>query len=225
MAKKKKRKRKISGLPAIIILMLLLIGVLTAGAVYYLFGNSLRLPGTWEREIDLTNQVRESIASYLSETAYGDEIDIRPYVDKISIKSTLTVTKESEWTEKIDSADYEEITQKANMALKQAVTELLSRRIKDSYIETDVSVGDLVKESTGMSLDAYLSTYGPSMLPSYEELSEKYGVTATYEADREYVTLFMPLSGDMEYTYMTAQGTLVIDGAEGTTVYHKAKEE
>lgn len=225
MAKKRKKRRRRSGMPIIIVLTILLLAVLIAGAVYYLFGNSLMLPGTWEREIDLTAQVTENIENYLKETAYGEEIDVRPYVEQITVTSRLTVTKDGEWAEVVDSDDYAEMTNKSLTALNRAVTELLGKRIADSYIETDLSVDELVKDAVGMNLTSYLSQYGPTLMPTYAELSEKYGCSATYESDREIITISPSMGDSKDYTYMTAKGTLVLDGKNSTVVYHKAEEE
>jgi len=225
MGKKRKKRRRRSGMPMIIVLTILLLAVLTAGAIYYLFGNSLMLPGTWEREIDLTAQVTENIETYLSGTAYGEEIDVRPYVEHITVTSRLTVTKDGEWIEEVDSDDYAQMADKSLSALNRAVTELLGKRVADSYIETDLSVDELVKDAVGMNLTAYLSKYGPDLMPTYAELSEKYGCRATYESDREMITISSAMGDSREYTYMTARGTLVLDGNDGTVVYHKAEEE
>lgn len=223
---KKKKKRRRSGLPAIIILTLLLLGVITAGAIFYFCGNTLMLPGSWEREIDLTQQITQNISEYLSSTAYGEEIDVSGYMDDIKITCRLSVTKDGEWNEVIDSNDYANAAEQAKNALKKAVSDMLSGRISDSFIETDMTIDELVTDAVGMSLTKYLEEYGPVVMPSYEELASEYECKATYSASREIITLSSATWGsDKECTYMTARGILVVDTPEGTYIYHKAEEE
>ena len=222
---KKKKKKRRSGMPIIIVLTILLIGILAAWGVNFLFGNSMKLKGEWERKIDLTSQVRESMTDYLNESSYAGEIDVSNYVNGIVISSRLTVSGDGEWVEKIDSDEYAYQTSQAKAALEKAVSDLLQTRISESYIETDMSIDNLVNEAVGMNLSSYLSKYGPELMPSFEELSEKYGCNATYEADREFVNLLSAMWGEREYSYLVTNETLVLDGSNETIVYHKAEEE
>lgn len=220
MTKKKKRRR--SAMPAVIILTVLLLVVITLAAIWYFMGNSLALAGEWEREIDLTAQVTENISEYITSASYGEEINVTEYIDQIKVVSHLSISKDGEWKENVDIDSYEAARGKAREALKSAVTDLLSKRITDSYIDTDKSIDELVSEAVGMELTAYLEKYGPKLMPTYEELMEKYGSNMGYSAGRESLVLSSVLTGDREYTYMSARGVLVVDGVNETIVYHKS---
>lgn len=222
---KKKKKKRRSGMPIIIVLTILLIGILTAWGINYLFGNSMKLKGEWERKIDLTSQVRESMTIYLNDSSYAGAIDVSKYVNDIVITSRLSVTGDGEWIEKIDSDEYAYQTSQAKATLENAISDLLKARISESYIETDMSIDNLVNEAVGMNLISYLSKYGPVLVPSYEELSEKYGCNATFEADRESISLMSALWGSRECSYLVTNETLVVDSKEETIVYHKAGEK
>lgn len=217
---KKRRRRKISGLPAIIVLFLLLvIGGVTWG-FFYFNGNKINLPGERYREIDVTATVKERAKEYLSSAAFGDEINLDEYFEKLVIESNLTVTKDGQFTEKLSEDKHYEISEKARRGLEQAVSDLISKRIKNNYIETTMTTEQLMQETFGMSLSDYLKQYGPSLVPSYSELNSQYGRDKTYTANRD-VIMFdgeLPENGN---GYAVTHGMLVIDYKEGAVVYYE----
>ena len=105
-------------------------------------------------------------------------------------------------------------------ALKTAVVKTVEDKLKKSYIETDMTVEELVKEATGMELTDYLEKYGPKMMPAMDELSDLYGMDAEYSADRS--SLNITDKTDVSVCdYALSHGMLVIDCKDGARVYHK----
>lgn len=216
---KRKRRRRISGLPAIIVLLLLLVIGGSTWGFFYLNGNKLNLPGERYREIDVTAQVKQSAREYLNTAAFGDEIDIDQYFENLVIESKLTVTKEGQFTEKVSEEKHYEISEQARKGLEQAISDLITMRIKNNYIETSMTTEQLMQETFGMSLSEYLKQYGPELVPSYSKLNSEYGRNWSYVANRD-VIMFDGETEENGTGYAVTHGMLVIDYKEGAVVYH-----
>lgn len=209
-----RRKRRVN-IPAIILLLLTLL--IIGGCVFiFYYGNQTMLRGEWQREIDITDYAVDSIASYL-----GQDMDPNPD-SRLTINLTLSVNKDGEWKQTVDEASYDEALQQAKSVLTGAVSDSLKKKIEDSYINTDMTVDELVVDATGMSLQKYLDEYGPQLLPNYSELMETYGMSASYVATRDSISLDM--AGEMtEFGYVVTKDIFVIDNPEETVIYHKNK--
>jgi len=218
---KRKRRRRISGLPAIIILFILLVAGAVTWAFFYFNGNKMNLPGEWYREIDLTEVARENAKQYIETAEFGNDIDIDMYFENLVVESKLEVTKEGRFVEKVDEAQYYSIEELAREGLKKAVCDLISMRIKNNYIETNMTPEELVKETFGMDLSEYLRKYGPELIPSYSTINEQYGSDTVYTADRDSIVLGE--EGTAKNSYAVTHGMIVIDYKEGAVVYHERK--
>lgn len=209
-----RRKRRVN-IPAIILLLLTLLIICGCVFIFY-YGNQTMLRGEWQREIDITDYAVDSIASYL-----GQDMDPNPD-SRLTINLTLSVNKDGEWKQTVDEASYDEALQQAKSVLTGAVSDSLKKKIEDSYINTDMTVDELVVDATGMSLQKYLDEYGPQLLPNYSELMETYGMSASYVATRDSISLDM--AGEMtEFGYVVTKDIFVIDNPEETVIYHKIK--
>lgn len=219
MAKRRKRRSRI-GIPVVIILMLIMVTMISVVAYWYINGDKLRLPGSWYREIDLTDTVKANMEEYLRSATLGNEVDANLFMDRIVITSELVITKDGQMNESIDAESYNKAKADAQEALKKAVSSLLATRIQQNYIETDMSIDELVEETLGMKLSEYLEQFGPQLIPAYNDLDSQYGMSADYEADREHMTI----SGE-NCEYAVAAGMLVIDYQNGAIVYHNKNSE
>ena len=215
MAKRRRKRRSRIGIPVVFALMLIMFMMIGLVAYGYINANRLRLPGNWYREIDITDQVKDSMEEYLGSATMGNEVDASLFMDKIVVTSEMVINKEGQMNESINRESYDMARAAADEALRSAVSSLLATRIQQNYIETDKSIDELVEETLGMSLSAYLKEYGPKLLPDYDELDGQYGMSADYEADREH----MNISGT-ECDYAVASGMLVINYKDGAVVYH-----
>ncbi|MCR5799912.1 MAG: hypothetical protein K6G69_07545 [Lachnospiraceae bacterium] len=213
------RHRSHTGL--IIVLIILLLFVLTAGALYVVFGAGIMLRGSWEREIDLTEDVRDGISEYMSTAIGGDDIDIALGEGDIRIKSVLTIGRDGTWVETVDRQSYEEAVVKSKACLEESVKALLEKRLADAYIESNRSVDELVNAALGMELDKYLDKCAPTVLPSYESLQEMYGSNTGYEAKNDKVML---TDTGKEITFKASSDMLVLIYTKEAVVYTRVKE-
>lgn len=215
------RRKRRSGLPIILFLLILLLGVIAAGAFWYINGNKLMLPGEWSREIDITDQVLNEATSYIETAAFGDEVNMSDYIADIKLDSMLTVTKDGEIKEMLSEEQYNQQTAMCNEGLENAIRDLIARRIKDNYIDTDMSVDELIQETFGMSLSGYLESYGPKLMPDYSELSYEYGMSGYYEATKDGINIQYTDGNSVTCNYAVSHGMLVIDYSDGAVVYYE----
>lgn len=218
MAKKKRRR---SGMPIIIVLLVILLVLIGGGTYFYINGNRLMLPGEWGREIDITDQVRYEAKEYIESAAFGDEIDIAEFIPEVKLNTVLVVSKDGEIAEVVSEEDYNQMTLACQTGLENAIRELISRRIKDNYIETDMSVDDLIQETFKTSLTDYLKQYGPKLLPDYSELDSEYGMSAFYKATKDEITIQGTDGSETVCNYAVTHGMLVIDYSDGAVVYYE----
>ena len=196
------------------------LAVIGAGAFFYINSNSMMLPGEWHRSIDLTDDVRRNMEDYLRGVLTEDEILECDFPASVEVDSKLVISKEGKMTERIDETSYYDAMTVTKEALKTAVVKTVEDKLKKSYIETDMTVEELVKEATGMELTDYLEKYGPKMMPTMDELSDLYGMDAEYSADRSSLNI-TDKTDVFVCDYALSHGMLVIDCKDGARVYHK----
>lgn len=209
-----KKRRRINW-PAIILLMITLL--IIGGCVFiYIYGNQTMIRGKWQREVDVTDYAHEAIEQYLGENS-EDESENE---GRILITLTLEIDDEGNWVQSVDEDTYNIALILAKEILSKSIIDNLKGRIDDAYIKTDMSVEELIKEATGMDIDTYLAGYGPKLLPDYSELSQMYGINASYTAGRDEITF----SDGSVISYVVTKDILVTDRTDEVAIYHKEKE-
>lgn len=186
----------------------------------FFYGNQTMLMGVWQREIDITDYANDSIAAYLGQDKYLEgNTD-----NRLVVIVELEINRDGEWKQTVDEASYKAALQQAKAVLVSAVSDSLKNNIEESYIDTDMTVDELVVEATGMSLTKYLDAYGPKLLPDYAELSESFSVSASYEATRDRICL--DFAGEVtDFGYVVTRDILVTDRPEETVIYHKNRSD
>ena len=217
---KKKRKRR-SAAPIMIIMFIIMATIVGGGIFLYVNANKLMLPGEWSREIDITTYAVDEAGRYLAQATFGDEVEMKEYISDVKLSNVLMVTKEGEITSTVDKDSYEYALSMCKSGLETAVRDLIDRRIKENYIETDMTVDELIGETFSMSLSEYLNQYAPKLLPDYEEFETDYGMSATYVADKDSITISSEGAEDMVCNYAVSHGMLVIDYSDGAVVYYE----
>ena len=203
---------------------MMFLAVIGAGAFFYINANRIGLVGQWHRSVDVTDEVSKSIQGYLREVLSEEEIAECNLPDKIEIDSRLVISKDGTMTETIDEVSYYDAQSLAKETLREAVIKVIEDKMQKTYIETDMTTEELIKESTGMDIDDYLDKYGPKMMPTMDELNSSYGMNATYVADRSSIEITKG-SDVQNCDYALSNGMLVIDHKQDAAVYHKYDAE
>lgn len=218
-----KKKRKKGRIIFNILIFFLFLTVLGMGIFSHFFLNILILIGEWDRNIDVTDIVKDKIFTYIGSSNIPEGFNLDEYVPKIEIKSRLTITGDGRFEEKIDDSSYYDAQRKAAGALSKAVIEVLNNKIDEVYINTDVSTEELIGQATGMKMNDYLNKYGPDLLPELSLLNEESSISAEYLADRS--TIFITVQGkELECEYAIADNMLAIDYEDGARIYYSAKD-
>lgn len=202
---------------------MMFLAVIGAGTFFYINANRIGLVGEWHRTVDVTDEVSDSIQGYLREVLSEEEIAQISLPDRIEIDSRLVISKDGTIKETIDEVSYYDAQALAGETLKEAVISIIEDKMQKTYIETDMTVEELIKESTGMDVDDYLDKYGPKMMPAMDELNASYGMNGIYVADRSSIQITK--GSDVEKCdYALSHGMLVIDHTQNAAVYHKIEK-
>lgn len=221
-----RRRRRLSGVPIIIVLAVLLLLVVSFGVIFVKYNNSRLLPGTWSRTIDVSSDMEEYIRTYLKDATLGSEIDVSKYVPEAFVKISVIFDKNGTFETHVDAESYEEALKSGREALKEALKDLITKRLEVSYIETQKDVDTLVNEALGMNLDSYLDEYGPQILPPLSDFDLKYSFKGYYKSDKDFIYftdyLNLPLRGETSNKYLISDDTLVINFSDGACVYARS---
>ncbi len=197
-------------------LFLILLSLFAAGAlvfVHHATDPSRRLPGNYQAQIDYTRNIVDKGNQYLQDAFLGDQVSVEDYLDPICIDLHLTFSKEGTYLLEVDASSYARAEETAYAALKQALYELIRLRQEAAgkSARSDEEIQSVLEELLGMPADEYLQTYGPSLLPSYEELEAAYAGSGTYEATRD----LLILEGGKTRHILTDASTLVLTDPAG----------
>lgn len=184
-----------------VILMLLLITLSISTVLLALlhFGTAddRELSGEWTAELDMTQEAAIAALGWLQdiEAVSVSLEDMESCMQDLSIEINLTMeqTSRAEGTFRCNvlPESYDACNQAAYEAFAGAFRELLMERLDMAGYtgSTDQeAVEALVTETFGMSTASYLMNYGPALLPSLEDMQDKYGGSGTYEAAEDVLT-------------------------------------
>ena len=166
------------------LLLLFLCAATALFAYLYFFQPGERdLSGEWDAELDMGSRAAVMALDWLQDIE-GVSVsleEVESYMQGLTIRVNLTFqeTARSEGTFRcgILPESYEACSQAAYEAFALAFQSLLAERLRMAGYTggTDgESIEALVNETFGMSTVAYLTTCGPALLPSLEELQAQY---------------------------------------------------
>ena len=209
-----------------IIVILLLLVILALAAISCLLALRLTrrddpsLTGRWQMKADLTETARSRADTWLRRAALGEQVSAADYIPRLTVNVRLTLLNDGRWTREIEEDDYANARAKAQEGLAKALTELLRLRIADAGRppESAAEAGARIENAIGMSADAYMRDYGPTLLPTLDELHAFYDGSGSYQTEGQYIRF------DGESVRCLADdGLLVLMRPEGTEVYECAK--
>lgn len=223
----KKRRNNKKTTPLIIILTVLILLLVTLGFLYFLFFNSIRIRGTWTREIDLSDYALEEIEDYLNDVPLSGSVNPEDYLDTLPVTLNMTLENNGKLTVSLDETEYNACCSSARDALKAIMAAILSLELAEAEIDTEADMEEMVSDALGISLDEYLDEYGPSLLPSFSELQMTHAVNGFYRCDRTQIFRSYDPSPDFSTTpceaYVVSEDMLVISGLNGNEIYYRKK--
>ena len=177
----------------IVFLLILSLSISTAFLAYLYFFKSgdRNLSGDWTAELDLTEQAAVSAFIWLQdiEAVSVTLEDVESCMEKLTVQVDLnleaTSNSEGAFHCGILPESYDVCEQTAYEAFAGVFRELLAERLHMAGYTGGTDKEDLealVTETFGMSTVSYLMTFGPALLPSLEDLQERYDGSGTYEA-------------------------------------------
>lgn len=183
----------------IVAILLITLGVSTAFLTYlHFFAEDDRdLSGEWSANLDMTEQAAVAALDWLRDI---EAVSISPeemgeYMQGLTIQVNIAFEETDRSAGTFDCnvvpESYAACRQAAYAAFALAFQDMLAERLRMAGYEGSTdreAVEALVTETFGMSTVSYLMSYGPELLPSFEELQAQYGGSGTYEAAEETLT-------------------------------------
>lgn len=177
----------------ILILLILSLTVSTALLTYlYFFASEDRnLSGQWTARLDMSKQAAVTALGWLQdiEAVSISLEELEDYMQDLSVEVQLTMEQtarfEGTFRCSVLPESYDACRQAAYEAFAAAFRMLLTRRLcMAGYLGSTDSetIEALAAETFGMSTVSYLMNCGPALLPSLEELQDRYDGSGAYEA-------------------------------------------
>lgn len=183
----------------IFILLILTLSISTALLAYlhFFMSDGRELSGEWTASLDMTPQAAVTALGWLQdiEAVSISTEDMEMYMQDLTVQVNLTFEQTSRWEGtfrcNISPESYEACNQAAYEAFAEVFRELLAERLRMAGYagSTDKEALEaLAIESFGMSTVSYLMSCAPALLPSLEELQDRYDGSGTYEASEDTLT-------------------------------------
>lgn len=197
-------------------------------ALYLLFGNVIKIKGSWYKRVDVSKDIVENMEYYMGSFTGGEDamIDLDKYINEEDYYVAYKVTFgwDGSYKEEFDEKSYEVCKDKAYEDLKTAVSEVLVKSLEAANVDTDKSAEELVNEAVGMDIDTYLRDYGPALLPNPEEFVSEGASEMTYDCSMKRITITSVIDEKEEksgFNYYISNGLLILENGNVTELYHK----
>ena len=196
--------------------------------LYLLFGNVIKIKGSWYKRVDVSKDIVENMEYYMGSFAGGEDamIDLDKYINEEDyyVAYKVTLGWDGSYKEEFDEKSYEVCKDKAYEDLKTAVSEVLVKSLEAANVDTDKSAEELVNEAVGMDIDTYLRDYGPALLPNPEEFVSEGASEMTYDCSMKRITITSVIDEKEEksgFNYYISNGLLILENGNVTELYHK----
>ena len=218
---------------AILIILLLSLSISTALLTYLHFfaSDDKDLSGEWTANLDMTEQAAIAALGWLQdiEAVSVSMEDMESYMEtymhgltiRVNLSFEQTANDEGIFRSYVSPESYEACNQAAYEAFAEAFQDLLAERLHMAgYADSadKEAIEALVTETFGMSTVSYLMSYGPVLLPSLEELQERYDGSGTYQVTDDILTRYFEADGDVilktEY-YIRKDSALILPKESG----------
>lgn len=173
--------------------------------------------GTWQREVDITDYVTDSMDVWLGTAVMGNGTDYG--TGRVVITMTLRMDKDGNWSESVDEASYESACAAAKAVALAGLYNFLDRRMAATDMSAELAgktTEEIVVEAVGMSGEEYLEKYGPVLLPSLDDLKLRYNDGGTYAVDGN-VMARRGLYGTAYETFAIDKKVMIIAGRTDAT--------
>lgn len=177
-----------------VVFTLLLIALSTSTAIltylHFFATDDKNLSGEWTVNLDMTDQAAVTAFVWLQdiEAVSVSLEDMGTYMQGLTIQVNLTMEQtdnlEGIFSCNVSRESYDACKQAAYEAFAAAFKELLAERLHMAGYTVSADREDieaLVTEAFGMSTVSYLMSYGPALIPPFEDLQAEYDGSGTYE--------------------------------------------
>lgn len=190
--------------------------------MYFTLQPERKLYGEWSREISLGNTAAVKGRLWLDAAGRGNEIPLDG-LENMHLSIGLNLTKDGNWAQSLDESVYAEQEEAARMVMAAALKKLILLRAGElGALDLDEEDAEAaVVAATGHSTLDFLKEYGPSFLPSLEELGAEYNGSGTFTAEDG----MLYREGLNALRFMVDERMLVLSEDNGRSSIYRRKEE
>lgn len=222
MNKKRKNNQAkvvVSTIFASLLILILIIG----GLMLRLTGVS----GSWYTEQDLTEEVVSNVALWLSDVEGSDVTKewIRDHAGDMKVTVQLDLNRtglaQGDIDIVVDEQSYEQCQAAGYELASACLKEIIAGRLEMVGYGENISseeVDKIIVDVLGSSMEEYLRSKGVHLLPEYEALNDRVGMSGTYSLDLKKITIATD-GGEAVYRYVKDGDMLILP--EASIVYRK----
>ena len=158
--------------------------IVVLSIMFYGCEKEVVVDGTYDASADYSDYVIHQALDWLSDAAMGDDFAIEGYFDIPTVSVNVVLMSDNSFTSTVDESTYADCKEAAYKGLASAMRDFVRMRYSAAGKGDDLSdeaIDAILVEEIGMSLDSYLREYGPSLMPTIEEVKEDYNVTAVFQ--------------------------------------------
>lgn len=190
----------------IVTILLLTLSVSTAFLVYLHFfaSDDKDLSGEWTANLDMTEYAAVTAFNWLEDieavsvSLEDMENDMQRLTVQVNLAFEQTGSAAGTFKCYVSPESYDACKQAAYEAFAGEFQELLTQRLHMAgYTDStdEEAIEALVTETFGMDTVSYLMSYAPALLPSLEDLQEKYDGSGTYEVSDDILSRWFDVDG------------------------------
>ncbi len=194
----------------IVTILLLTLSASTAFLVYLHFfaSDDKDFSGEWTANLNMTEDVAVTAFNWLEDieavsvSLEDIENDMQGLTVQVNLAFEQTDSAAGTFRCYVSPESYDACKQAAYEIFAGEFRELLAQRLHMAgYMDTadEEAIETLVTETFGMDTVSYLMSYAPALLPSLEDLQERYDGSGTYE-----------VSDDILFRYFESDGNVIL---------------
>jgi len=133
-----------------------------------------RFYGSYTYKNDVSSYVEDAMSSWMSTAILSEYVDMDECAAQVYVSINCEFKPDGTYMQYIDEAAYKECINEAYEAAGSMLINLFEIRLQSAGIEgySEEEIADLFEDSFGITIEEYITSYIPDIMPSFEEMKE-----------------------------------------------------
>lgn len=146
--------------------------------------------GEYTEIISVSDYGKTQAENWLSSAWMSDEINIDDYMEIPSLSVNVTLYSDNTYVQEVDIDSYNTAIREARNGLANALRELIiirykaSGKIPENQDITGEDIDAIMLEKTGLTLEDYVTEYGPELIMPLDRLQLTYNVSGNFALEQ-----------------------------------------